>query len=157
MNSTYYRCYNISGQPVCGNKVYTMRNAYYRCGNLTGQPVCGPNVENMHNAYYKCPNLYGDFYVYSDNVSNATGCFFERDASKRLNIIATDGSISQTNFMYANTFTDPDGNANDVTGTLRFITSMSDKPEFEYMLYNSTYNVYFYTNNDYLMSNPAFN
>ena len=59
MVGAYHGCYNITGSPVCGEKVTNMCRTYQNCYNLTGAPVCGNNVVNMVNTYWGCRNLTG--------------------------------------------------------------------------------------------------
>ena len=98
MTSTYWDCRKLTGSPVCGPNVTMMAHTYWNCSNLTGAPVCGPNVTSMINTYYKCRNLYGDMYVYSDNISNATNCFYGRNNSRQLNISVNFGTKSHKCF-----------------------------------------------------------
>lgn len=49
--------------------------AYDKCFNLSGEPVCGPNVTNLYATYRSCYNLTGNMYILSDNVQNAALCF----------------------------------------------------------------------------------
>ena len=59
MRYTYEACSNLTGSPVCGDKVTNMCHTYFACYNLTGAPVCGSNVTDMASAYYSCSNLTG--------------------------------------------------------------------------------------------------
>ena len=51
MRNTYSSCSNLTGSPVCGEKVTDMSYTYYNCRNLTGSPVCGEKVTRMDNTY----------------------------------------------------------------------------------------------------------
>jgi hypothetical protein len=102
MSSAYSNCSNLTGSPACGDNVTNMSYAYENCRKLTGAPVCGPNVTNMCCTYYNCQNLYGNMYVYSNNVSNATNCFTGRSTSNQLNIFVNLGTASYNSFITNN-------------------------------------------------------
>ena len=44
-------CRNITGAPVCSDKVVDFSKTYEGCSNLTGSPLCGKNVTNMWSSY----------------------------------------------------------------------------------------------------------
>ena len=69
MYSTYKNCYNITNSPVCGPNVIDMCQTYQNCYNLTGNPACGPNVTNMSQTYYYCTRLTG-LPICGNNVIN---------------------------------------------------------------------------------------
>jgi hypothetical protein len=69
MYYTYFNCHNLTGNPVCGDKVTNMFYTYFNCRNLTGSPVCGNNVTSMYYTYYNCTNLTGNL-VCGANVTN---------------------------------------------------------------------------------------
>ena len=131
MYYTYYQCYNLTGSPVCGYKVTDMAYTYRSCYSLTGSPVCGPSVTNMHRTYFDCSNLYGDMYVYSDNVSDATNCFYGRNNSRQLTISVNFGTNSYNSFK-ANRIT------NSITGTSLTWTNAGDGKIY---CYNDTANI----------------
>ena len=96
---------NLTGSPICGDKVANMSHAYMNCYKLNGSPVCGLNVTDMGDTYLNCPNLYGNMYMYSPSVSNVQRCFYGRNTSNMLNIYVTVNSTSQTTLMnYTNTY-----------------------------------------------------
>ena len=130
MYCAYSYCYNITGSPVCGDNVTTMYSTYQNCVNLTGEPVCGPNVTNMVYTYLNCPNLYGDMNIYSDNVSNATNCFTNRNTSNRLRIFVNSNSISCNTFM----------NGAIVGSNITWTDDMAANGYY----YNTTYNIHLY-------------
>ena len=111
MRLAYYSCYNLTGSPVCGNNVTNMYGAYDGCYSLTGSPVCGNNVTDMYSAYCRCNNITGSpvcgnnvtnmaygycsnltagstMYVYNNNVTNFSDCFYSKNKSRRINIKA---------------------------------------------------------------------
>lgn len=49
-------CSNLTGEPICGPNVTTMKDAYTNCVNLINA-ACGPNVVNMDGTYSGCANL----------------------------------------------------------------------------------------------------
>ena len=61
MRSAYANCRNLTGSPVCGEKIRTtgFEHAYAFCHNLTGSPICGENVTSMRSTYCYCRNLTG--------------------------------------------------------------------------------------------------
>ena len=75
MDNTYHNCRNLTGSPVCGNNVTDMRCTYYGCTNLTGSPVCGDKVTVMNSTYYNCRNLTGSP-VCGNNVVNIKGAYY---------------------------------------------------------------------------------
>ena len=74
MYYTYYDCFNLTGQPMCGDYVTNMTYAYYCCKNLLSEPVCGPNVTDMSYAYCGCDNLIGEA-ACGPNVVNFSGAY----------------------------------------------------------------------------------
>jgi hypothetical protein len=75
-----------------------MRWAYDGCTNLTGSPVCGEKVEQMGSAYARCENLSSNGYFYSKNVKSALGCF-TRTSTKRLNLYVPANSATMTTML----------------------------------------------------------
>lgn len=73
--SNAYAYTNIYGTPVCGPNVINMDATYYNCKILTGPPVCGPNVINMCNTYALCENLAGNA-VCGPNVVDMTNAYY---------------------------------------------------------------------------------
>ena len=127
MSNTYCLCFNLTGSPVCGDKVTDMSNAYYYCNNITGNPACGHNVTYMSWTYYNCPNIYGNGYFY--NVTNVYQCFYGRNTSRRLNIYTY---IPTTFTNYTNSYS--------CVGAA--ITWTADSANNCW--YNTTYNIYVY-------------
>jgi hypothetical protein len=74
MYMTYSNCYNLTGQPTCGDYVTDMGYAYENCRSLIGSPACGPNVMSMIYAYSGCSNLMGEA-VCGPNVVNLMGAY----------------------------------------------------------------------------------
>ena len=133
MSRAYDGCDNLTGSPVCGNKVTDMSSAYYYCYNLTGNPVCGNNVTNISGAYYGCRNLKaGTSYFYSHNVSNATCCFYGKNNSRRYNIHVPANSTTLNTFLK--------NDANSIVGVAITWTNQGT------YYYNATYNIYIYPN-----------
>jgi YHS domain-containing protein len=133
MASTYNHCTNLTGSPVCGNKVTTMSFTYNNCTNLTGSPVCGENVTIMTNAYSNCYNLAGNAYFYSNLVSAVSDCFAGRNISNRLNIYVHSGSTTYNTLMRTNISSLIGQN---ITWTDDFATNGC--------YYNATANIYIY-------------
>ena len=133
MARAYDSCYNLTGNPVCGNNVTNMAYTYHRCYNLTGSPVCGENVTSMVMAYHNCRNLAGNTYVYSDNISNIASCFNGRYNTSALNIYVNNGTTSLTTLLTSN--------SNSMVGLK--ITWADDTVTNGYY-YNTYYNIYIY-------------
>ena len=74
MYSTYKRCSNLTGSPVCGDNVTNMDDTYSECLNLTGSPVCGEKVTSMTGTYFRCHKLTGSP-VCGDNVTSMWGTY----------------------------------------------------------------------------------
>ena len=134
MAYAYYNCCNLTGNPVCGNKVTNMYYAYRNCTNLTGSPVCGNNVTNMAWTYYNCKNLNaGTFYFYSKNVTDARNCFYGKNNSRRYNIHVPANSTTFNTFIINNT------RRSLVGATITWINNGT-------CWYNPKYNIYIYAN-----------
>ena len=76
MRYTYSNCYNLTGSPTCGDKVTDMAGTYSDCYNLTGSPMCGDNVVYMVNTYVNCYNLNGNF-TCGPNIINMNYAFYK--------------------------------------------------------------------------------
>ena len=132
MYDAYRNCTNLTGNPVCGNNVTNMCHTYYNCHKLTGNPVCGSNVTNMYMTYYNCHKLTGNaIYIYSKNISNAAGCFYGKNNSRRYNIHVPANSTTLNTFLINNT--------SSLVGST--ITYTNDGTCW----YNTAYNIYIYT------------
>ena len=141
MFQTYYNCNKLTGSPVCGSNVTIMDNTYSNCINLTGSPVCGNKVTDMRNTYHSCTNLYGNMYMYSDNVSIMSGCFFGRNNSKVLNIFVNGNSMSLSTCM---------DNARSIVGGPVKWGKIPPFPNAFYTsgYFNAEYNIYIYAVNN---------
>jgi hypothetical protein len=80
-----------------------MSEAYWECQNLTGSPVCGNKVTNMSRTYAQCYNLGANGYFYSPLVSNIQRCFQNKSNNKRLNIYVPSNSTTNNTIHYSNT------------------------------------------------------
>lgn len=123
--STYMSCSKLPGPAVCGPKVTNMYQAYRSCGNLIGAPACGdnvtdmsasylwcsnmqgytsigPKVTNMYESFKWCGNLRGDCIIYSNNVTNMTDAFSQRNNSRTLRIFVPKGTTTNTTAMQLN-------------------------------------------------------
>jgi hypothetical protein len=130
MRSAYRNCRNLTGSPVCGDKVTDMGTAYELCKNLVGPAICGSNVQSVYATYYGCSNLTGNAYFYSNQISNADSCFQNINTSKMLNIYVPSNSISLNTLLYNNTTSLVGAN----------ITYTNDTVNNCY--YNTQYNIY---------------
>ena len=69
MSSAFINCHQLTGSPICGNKVTNMYRAYYWCDNLTGPPVCNNNVIHMAFTYFNCSKLSkANIHFYGNNI-----------------------------------------------------------------------------------------
>lgn len=117
-----------------------MPYAYYNCINLTGKPIIG-GASNVAYAYYNCKGLSGNVYFTNTNTGsllstpdfNVTGCFGNRDNSKRLNIYVT----ASTNKKSMNV-------ALHRTGTDSLVGQSITWTNRDSFQYNSIYNIYIY-------------
>ena len=137
MTQTYFSCYTLTGSPVCGDNVTTMSYTYGCCNNLTGSPVCGLNVTDMSYTYYNCTNLYGDMYMLSNSVKNIRNCFGGKNNSKRLNIYVSENSTSLNTCLYNNT--------SSLVGTN---ITWTNNYNVNKCYYNTVYNIYIYPVNN---------
>ena len=136
MGSTYRSCSNLTGEPVCGDNVTNMIQTYYCCSNLTGEAICGNNVTNMLQTYYGCSNIRRNSYFYSNNIANVSGCFGNKDNSKRLNVYVPNSSVTINTILNGNYIT------NSITG--ENITWTYTNTEYEPYYVNTDQNVYIY-------------
>ena len=134
-SSTYMSCSNLPGPAVCGSKVTNMYQTYRSCGNLIGAPACGdnvtdmsasylwcsnmqgytsigPKVTNMYQAFQWCENLRGDCIIYSNNVTNMTDAFSQRNEYRQLRIFVPKGTTTNTTAMQLTCTGDTSGWAN---------------------------------------------
>ena len=108
-----------------------MVRAYYNCTNLTGLPVFGNNTKNMAHAYGNCKKLSaGNVYIYYNQVVNMTGCFAEKNNSRRFNIHVPANSTTLNKCLYNNSLSI-------VNANITWTTSGSN-------YYNKAYNIYIY-------------
>jgi hypothetical protein len=47
MAMAFSNCTKLLGTPIYSTKITNLYYTYYRCYNLTGSPVCGNNVTSM--------------------------------------------------------------------------------------------------------------
>lgn len=133
MNNAYCDCYNLTGSPVCGNSVTNMNFAYYNCYNLTGGPACGLNVINMAYAYKNCRNLSGNGYFYSPNVRYAVECFYNRNRSAALSLYVPSNSTTLTTCLINNY-------SSIVGSSIAWTNAVATNGCY----YNTSYNIYIY-------------
>jgi hypothetical protein len=133
MSWAYCNCYNLTGSPVCGNNVISMYQTYCNCYNLTGSPVCGNNVIGMYGTYYNCYNLSGNMYMYSNNVSNMKNCFYGKNNSNRYNIYAYQGTTTWNTLRI-----------NNKSSMVGANITWTDDVAANGCYYNTKYNIYIY-------------
>jgi hypothetical protein len=77
-----------------------MSSTFFYCSNLTGSIPNIPNsVTIMVYTFYNCTNLSGgDMYIFSNSVSTATDCFYNRNNASMLNIYCHAGSQTYNSF-----------------------------------------------------------
>lgn len=130
---------NINYTNLNINSITNMSYMCYSCPNLTSMPVCGRNVTNMAGAYRNCPNIpKGNIYIYSKNVTNATGCFGGKNNSRIYNIHVPANSTTWNTFL-RNTTQSIVGNK--ITWTIYDSTWLT-----VHSVYNAKYGIYIYAN-----------
>ena len=102
MSYTYMNCMNLTGSPVCGDNVTIMSGTYLNCYNLTGSPVCGNNVTSMYYAYTSCYNLTGNGYFYSSKLNEIDNCFYGRNTNNQLSLYVPSNSTTLTTCLINN-------------------------------------------------------
>ena len=140
MGYTYLKCSNLTGSPVCGNNVIDMKCAYKNCFNLTGSPVCGPNVNTMYQTYARCYNLSGSLVMYSDNITNMSGCFANRYNTKELKIFVHPNTTSLTSVLKS-----------DTSSIMGVAMTWTDDMATNGCYYNSMYNVKVYPVDEFVL------
>ena len=102
MSSTYAYCTNLTGSPVCGNKVTNMVNTYYKCTNLTGSPAFPEQYAqqdiNAYSAYAYVPNIEGDVYL-PPNIINIQNCFVDHDSTYEIHLYTEEGTQTYDSCM----------------------------------------------------------
>jgi hypothetical protein len=63
-----------------------MAYTYANCYKITGPAICESSVNNLAYTYEGCKNLSGNAYFIANWITNVTGCFKNRNTSRRLNI-----------------------------------------------------------------------
>ena len=86
MSDTFNGCSNLVNAPVIPNSVTSMGRTFNSCSNLVNAPVIPNSVTNVWSTFNGCSNLIGDIYIYSNQVSNATNCFYNTSLTKNVYI-----------------------------------------------------------------------
>ena len=90
MYGTFYDCKNLVNIPVIPNSVNDMSGTFYNCSNLITAPVIPNSVNTIYGEFMfingglfeGCANLEGDIYIYSENISDASQCFYNTPNEK---------------------------------------------------------------------------
>ena len=105
MSSLFWGCSNLKNVDFINNwntsNVTDMSGTFYSCENLINPPSIPNNVTNMSSTFYNCTKLEGDLYIYSDKVSNVSGCFDGRNSSCPLLIVRTNNPSTTYNAFKA--------------------------------------------------------
>ena len=135
LHASYQWCNNITGFPVCSNNVTDMSWSYFNCQKLTGSPIVGPNVVDMAYAYERCVNLRNDAIgvIYSPNVTNVIGSFYGRNTSRRLHLFVPNNSTTLTTLQQSGV---------NISLVNNPITWTNKSLGGSYYLYNTQYNIY---------------
>ena len=96
MYGTFNGCSSLVNAPAIPNSVTDMRRTFNGCSNLVNAPVIPNSVTNMWSTFSRCSNLIGDIYIYSNQVSNATDCFYNTSLTKNVHIPFTYGNNINT-------------------------------------------------------------
>ena len=75
MVNTFYNCQNLTTIDRFPDSVTDISGCFESCKSLTSVPSIPNSVTCMNYTFAGCTNLTGYFYIYSNNVTNATNCF----------------------------------------------------------------------------------
>lgn len=97
MIETFYNCVNVTGGLFDADWAKSLKDCFFNCYLLEGKPCNCNNAFITINAYYNCPNIYGTFYWlynkgFQGEIVNASGMFYNRNCSNKLNIVVADSS-----------------------------------------------------------------
>ncbi len=98
----YYNCRYINGTAPCSsNNITNLAYAFYYCHNITSPGNIGANVTNMAYCFYNCNKWTANFnmYIYSRNVVNAVNCFYNKYASRYINVHVPANSTTLNTFL----------------------------------------------------------
>ena len=98
----YYNCRYINGTAPCSsNNITNLAYAFYYCYNITSPGNIGANVTNMAYTFYNCNKWTANFnmYIYSPNVTNAVNCFYNKYASRYINVHVPANSTTLNTFI----------------------------------------------------------
>jgi len=62
------------------------------CRNLTTMPDIPDSVTNMYRTFANCTNVQGEIFIYSNEVSNFSECFYNTNASKSKTVFCFSGT-----------------------------------------------------------------
>ena len=82
MCNTFQWCTNLVNAPVIPSSVTDMSLTFSRCFKLVNAPEIPNSVTNMYYTFWDCYNLTGDINILSENISNATNCFYNAPLNK---------------------------------------------------------------------------
>ena len=102
MSDAFYDCFNLTGSiPNIPNSITNMAFTFYNCRNLTGSVPNIPNsVTDMSETFMHCYRLSSsNVYIHSNNVSNATNCFY--NMGNTMNIYVHAGTATYNSFYKA--------------------------------------------------------
>ena len=102
MSYAYYNCRKINGTAPCSsNNITNLAYAFYYCYNITSPGNIGANVTNMSHTFYNCSKWTANFnmYIYSPNVTNAVNCFYNKYASRYINVYVPANSTTLSTFI----------------------------------------------------------
>ena len=90
-------CANIVNAPLIGNNVVNMDGTFVFCNNLTTVNEIPENVVSMSGTFSDCNNLVGDIVIKSNQINNASQCFYNDSNELFKNVFIP--------FKYNNTYT----------------------------------------------------
>ena len=85
MHQTFYNCSNLVTTFDIPNNVQDLSQAFYNCSNITQFPNI-TNTVNIYQSFDGCSNIYGDIYIHSEIITNATDCFANTSLEKNVYI-----------------------------------------------------------------------
>lgn len=83
-----------------------MSSIFYGCTNISTPvtAIIGENIRYISEAYYGCSNMTGNFYIYSNNISSISNCFFGRSVNTRLNIFIPKNTVTYDTFSSSKSY-----------------------------------------------------
>jgi len=75
-----------------------MEETFTYCRNLVNAPEIPFNVNIMSSTFQNCTNLTGDILIYSENITDATNCFYNTTLNKNVYILFHNNGINTSTY-----------------------------------------------------------